>query len=131
LKKIGILNQDISQVIASMGHMDMLVICDAGLPIPLGVRRIDLALKEGLPGFIETVECVNIEMKVDQIILAEETGKVSPHVEAQLLRIFGDAKVELVPHQKLKDLCRSAVAVIRTGEFTPYANVILVSGVVF
>ena len=131
MKKIGILNQEISQVIAGLGHMDMLVICDAGLPIPPGVRRIDLALKKDLPGFIETVECINVEMKVDQIILAEETGKISPQVEAQLLAIFGDAKVERVSHQKLKELSRSAVAVIRTGEFTPYANVILVSGVVF
>ena len=66
MKKIGILNKDISEVIASMGHMDMLVVCDAGLPIPAGVRRIDLALKEGLPGFIETVETVYKELQVAQ-----------------------------------------------------------------
>ena len=131
MKKIGILNKDISEVIASMGHMDMLVVCDAGLPIPPGVRRIDLALKEGLPGFIETVETVNKELQVDQIIFAEETGKVSPQIEEQLLKLFNGCKTERVPHQKLKELTRLAVAVIRTGEFTPYANVILVSGVVF
>jgi len=131
MKKIGILNKDISEVIASMGHMDTIVVCDAGLPIPPGVRRIDLALKEGLPGFIETVETVNKELQVDHIILAEETTNVSPQVEEKLLELFKGCKAERVPHQKLKELTRTAVAVIRTGEFTPYANVILVSGVVF
>jgi D-ribose pyranase len=131
LKKIGVLNKDISEVIAGMGHMDMLVIGDAGLPIPRQVRRIDLAVKEGVPGFLETVEAIAAELKVQQIILAEETGKVSPHIEQALIKMFDGVQVEMVNHAALKELCKDAVAVVRTGEFTPYANVILVSGVVF
>jgi D-ribose pyranase len=131
LKKIGILNKDLSEVIASMGHMDMLVVADAGLPVPLGVRRIDLAIRQGLPGFIETVTAIAVELKVERIIVAEETGEVSPHIQDELIQVFDSAAVEKVPHAKFKELSRNAVAVVRTGEFTPYANVILVSGVVF
>ena len=131
MKKIGILNMDISEVIAGMGHNDQLVICDAGLPIPAGTRRIDLAVKQGIPGFIETVEAIAEELKIDRIILAEETGRTSPHIEKELARIFKDSKVEKISHEELKRLTQFAKAVVRTGEFTPYANVILVSGVIF
>ena len=63
MKNIGVLNIDISEVIASMGHMDMLVIVDARLPIPAKVRRIDLAVNKDVPGFIETVEAIAEELK--------------------------------------------------------------------
>jgi D-ribose pyranase len=131
VKKIGILNQAISEVIAGMGHMDLLAVADAGLPIPPGVRRIDLAVRAGLPGFLETVEAVAAELQVQRIVVAEETAAVSPHVEAALRGIFPGVAVDRIPHAAFKELCRSAVAVVRTGEFTPYANVILESGVVF
>jgi D-ribose pyranase len=63
LKNIGVLNKDVSEVIASMGYMDMMVIGDAGLPIPAKVRRIDLAVNKDVPGFIETVEAIAEELK--------------------------------------------------------------------
>jgi D-ribose pyranase len=131
MKKTGILNQDISTVVAGMGHLDMLVVCDAGLPIPPDVRRIDLAVKPGLPCLVEILEALATELKVERLILAEETQKVSPLVEQAVLRIFQEAGVEKITHEKFKELSHRAVAVIRSGEFTPYANVILVSGVVF
>ena len=131
MKKIGVLNKEISEVIAGMGHGDKLVIGDAGLPIPMGTRRIDLALKKGLPGFIETVEVISQELKVEEVLIAEETKKVSPAIDKQLNEIFKGSKIIYVSHEILKKNCQTAMAVVRTGEFTPYANVILFSGVVF
>jgi D-ribose pyranase len=131
MKKTGIFNQAISTVVAGMGHTDMLVICDAGFPIPAKVKRIDLAVKPGLPCLVEILETLASELQVERLILAEETLKVSPHVEDAVLRIFNGASVEKISHEQFKELSHQAVAVIRTGEFTPYANVILVSGVVF
>ena len=75
MKKNGVLNKDISEVVASMGHTDSLMICDAGLPIPLDARRIDLAVKQGLPGFIEIVEVMANELAVEKIILADKWGR--------------------------------------------------------
>lgn len=131
MKKIGILNQDISCVIAGMGHNDMLVIGDAGLPIPGGVKRIDLAVKQGVPGFLETLETILLEIKLDKVIIARETFEISPDVGSRLRELFKDTLIVEVSHEELKKLSAEARAVVRTGEFTPYANIILVSGVVF
>jgi D-ribose pyranase len=131
VKKQGILNQAISEIVAGMGHLDMIVIGDAGLPIPPMVRRIDLALCAGVPGFLQTVETIASELKVQKLIVAEETFHVSPEVGDRLVELFPDAEQVQVSHDELKALSYQAAAVVRTGEFTPYANVILVSGVVF
>ena len=131
MKKVGILNKDISMAIAAMGHTDMLVVSDAGLPIPGTTRRIDLAVTRGVPGFLETVKAIAVELNVEKIIVAEEMKAACPHVYRALLEVFDGAKVDHIPHAELKKLSATAVAVVRTGEFTPFANVVLVSGVVF
>jgi D-ribose pyranase len=131
VKKIGILNQPISAVIAGLGHMDTLVIADAGLPIPPETLRIDLALTEGIPTFLDTLRAVLREMQVERAIVAEEMRQVSPGVYEAVKELLGDVPIETVTHLIFKEQTRSARAVIRTGEFTPYANVILVAGVVF
>ncbi|TEU14503.1 MAG: D-ribose pyranase [Anaerolineales bacterium] len=131
MKKIGVLNRDISEVVASLGHKDTLVIADAGLPIPAETRRIDLALTEGIPSFLDTLRVVLTEMQVERAIVAEEMLEASPNVYQALNELLGDVSIETVTHLIFKEKTRSARAVIRTGEFTPYANVILVSGVIF
>lgn len=131
MKKIGILNQPISSVIAGLGHTDTLVIADAGLPIPPETQRIDLALAEGIPSFLDTLRVVLTEMKVERAIIAEEMLDLSPQVYEAVKEMLGDVPIETVTHLIFKEQTRSARAVIRTGEFTPYANVILTAGVVF
>lgn len=131
MKKIGIINQPIAAVIAGLGHTDRLAIADAGLPIPAGVNRIDLAVKAGLPGFMEVLETVLLEMQVEKAILAEEISKHNPHIESSIKAVLVDIPIEIIPHEKFKQETHTAAAIIRTGECTPYANIILISGVVF
>jgi D-ribose pyranase len=131
MKKIGILNQPVSSVIAGLGHMDTLVIADAGLPIPPETQRIDLALTEGIPSFLDTLRVVLDEMQVERALIAKEMLDVSPQLYDALRELLGDVPIETVTHLVFKEQTRSARAVIRTGEYTPYANVILVAGVVF
>ena len=131
MKKTGVLNQPISSVIAGLGHMDTLVIADAGLPIPPETQRIDLALTEGIPSFLDTLRVVLTEMEVERAIVAEEMLDASPQVYEAIKEMLGDVPIETVTHLIFKEQTRSARAVIRTGEFTPYANVILTAGVVF
>lgn len=131
MKKHGVLNYPISSVIASMGHMDQLTIGDAGLPIPKGVERIDLALVPGIPTFLETLQAVVNDLQVEKIILAEEIKSKNSIIEAELLNLLPDVEVAYVPHSEFKSLTAGSRAVIRTGECSPYANVILVSGVTF
>ena len=131
MKKIGVLNVDISEVIASMGHGDMLVVSDAGLAIPPTVRRIDVALKEGLPGLVETAEVIEGELQVERIIVPEMMESACPHIQEALLKLFSGIEIEKVPTERYRELAGTARAIVRTGECTPYANLILVSGVTF
>ena len=131
MKKIGTLNQPLSNVIAGLGHMDQLVVADAGLPIPASVERIDLALKEGIPGFFETLQVILDEIQVESAVVADEMLTTSPQVHQQLSELFATIPLKSIPHEEFKARTGTARAVVRTGEFTPYANVILVAGVVF
>ena len=133
MKKNGILNSDISRVLSYMGHTDTLCIGDCGLPIPEETERIDLALKFGVPTFMEVLECVTEDMKVEKIVLAEEIKDNNPQVLQQIKDLFGNADIEVVyvPHEELKRQTKDCKAVIRTGETTPYANIILQSGCIF
>ncbi|MEN6410048.1 MAG: D-ribose pyranase [Anaerolineaceae bacterium] len=131
MKKTTLLNASLSETIASMGHTDMLVISDAGLPVPAGPRRIDLALTRGVPGFLQTLEVILSELNVERIIIARETAQVSPQIFEAVKRLLPNIPVEQISHEEFKRTTASARAVVRTGEFTSYANVILVSGVDF
>ena len=132
MKKQGILNQEISEVVAGMGHQDMLVVGDAGLPVPAGIRRIDLALCPGVPGFLQTVQTISEELQVRENPVARETFAGQPSDRGSAQRdLLAKPRWSRSAHEELKELSAKSKAVIRTGEFTPYANIVLVSGVVF
>jgi len=131
MKKGGILNKKLCEVIASLGHTDTVVICDAGLPIPDENQRVDLALEQGIPGQIQVLRALLKEITVEKAILADEIRKVSPKMHEEILKVLGDIEVEYVPHSEFKKLTEKSKAIVRTGEFTPYANVILVCGCAF
>ena len=131
MKKHGILNHELVEVIATLGHTDALVIADAGLPIPAEVRRIDLAVVGGVPRFMEVLRAVLDEMQVERATVASEMAIRSPHLRGELVGALGSIPVNEVSHEEFKRLTRQVRAIVRTGEFTPYANVILYSGVVF
>ena len=131
MKKTPLLNSALSQLIAGLGHGDMLVIADAGLPIPAHTPRIDLALTRNIPGFIDTLRVVLTEMQVEKAVVAQETAGVSPAVKAAISQLLPGTVVSQVSHEEFKKMTAAARAVVRTGEFTPYANIILIAGVVF
>lgn len=131
MKKTSLLNSHLSQVIASMGHTDMLVISDAGFPAPPGVLRIDLAVTAGLPGFLEVVQAVATELEAERLILARELTTHDSPLPAALQVCFPTAPVEYLSHDQFKIVAARACAIVRTGECTPYANVILVGGVTY
>lgn len=133
MKKKGVLNSDISRVLSYMGHTDRIAIGDCGLPIPDEVERIDLALAFGVPTFMDTLRVVVGDMKVEKIVLADEIKEQNPKVLQEIQELFKDQdiEVEYVSHQELKHQTLDCKAVIRTGETTPYANIILQSGCIF
>ena len=133
MKKNGVLNSDISRVLSYLGHTDCIAVGDCGLPIPDEVERIDLALKFGVPTFIETLSVVLNDMKVEKIVLAEKIKEQNPAVLSEIQELFKGQEIEteFVSHSELKRQTKDCKAVIRTGETTPYANIILQSGCIF
>ncbi|WEF25150.1 D-ribose pyranase [Paracoccus sp. S3-43] len=127
MKRTALLHSELSGLIAAMGHGDLLVIGDAGLPVPPGVRCIDLAVTRGIPGFFDVLDAVLAELVVERSAWASEASADL----AQALRARDLGRAEIVAHTDFKALTRGARAVVRTGEFTPYANVALWSGVAF
>ncbi|MDT2047945.1 D-ribose pyranase [Priestia aryabhattai] len=131
MKRHGILNSHISKVLTDLGHTDIIVIADAGLPIPDGVPRIDLSLKLGVPSFKDVVDTVRDDMVIEKVILAHEIKENNKETMNYMNEAFLDTEKQFVSHEILKALTKEAKVVIRTGEVTPYANCILQAGVIF
>lgn len=127
--KTGILNSDISKVLSQLGHTDCIMIADCGLPIPEGVKRIDLALKFGQPSFMDVYTEVSKHMAIASAVVAEEMQSHNSLLFEKLKEDFSDFKT--VSHDELKRQSHNVKAIIRTGEATPYANIILQSDVLF
>lgn len=127
------LNAQLSRVVSELGHTDTIVVTDAGLPIPVGVERVDLAIREGLPAFLDLLDTVLAEVKIEDAVAPAEIDEHSPEMAGQLrarLAAHG-VMLKLIPHVDFKHTTQSCRAAIRSGEFTPYANVILKCGVVY
>src|SRR5688572_13982200 len=113
MKKTSLLQSDLSYVIATLGHLDTLVIADAGLPIPAETVRIDLALTQGVPGTAQTLKVVLDEMKVERVILAEEVKDRNPKFLVAVQELLPGVPVEFVTHSEFKTRTANARAVVR------------------
>ncbi|KQR41437.1 D-ribose pyranase [Acidovorax sp. Leaf160] len=129
MKRTTLLHAELSHAIASLGHGDMLVIGDVGLPIPPGPRRIDLALTPGIPAVADVLRTVLSEMQVERAVIATEA--VAREGGALPAWCALPVTPDQVPHEDFKRLTAQARVMVRTGECTPYANVVLVAGVTF
>lgn len=131
MKRQGLLQNGLAQIIAGMGHTDLLVVADAGFPVPPGVPCIDLAVRCGLPPMLEVTRAIADELQVEEWTVADELLERGDSLAVSLREFFPDARFNHLAHDELKRLSASARAVVRTGECTPYHNVVLQAGVVF
>ncbi len=127
------LNSQLSRVISELGHTDQLVVTDAGLPIPAQVERVDLAVRQGLPAFLDLLDTVLAEVQIEGALLSAEIQTASPDMLAQIERRLAACGVTptFVSHEQFKVATGSARAAVRSGEFTPYSNVLLTAGVTY
>ncbi len=131
MKKDKILNPDIIAAVASLGHTDFLCIADCGLPIPQGVQLIDVSVTARIPSFIQVLQTVASELVIESYICAKEIDKSNPNTMKEMEEILAEIPAKKVSHEEFKDLTSKSRCIIRTGENSPYANVILVGGVNF
>jgi D-ribose pyranase len=131
MKRIGILNQDILNAVGSLGHSDRIIISDAGLPIPQHVNRIDLSVTKGIVPFFDVLKPMLEEVVVEKVILAKEIKDASPEIHKKILEMVGKIPVEYVTQVEFKKQSHDAKAIIRTGQCTPFTNIMLEIGVDF
>ena len=129
MKRTGILNRHLSAATASLGHTDEVVIADAGLPIPDGPTVVDLSVVAGTPCFVDVLDALLDELVIEQATAAHEVRHRNPDAACALDDRF--RTLDLIPHEALKARTENARLIVRTGEATPYANVILRCGVAF
>ncbi|PUU92784.1 D-ribose pyranase [Halanaerobium sp.] len=131
MKKNGIINSQLSRVVAEMGHKDSLTVADCGLPIHQEVERVDLSLTKGYPKFLEILKAMLKDLVVEKAILAQEIKETSPELEREIIELLPDIEIEYISHAEFKQETHNSRAVVRSGETIPYANIILISGVDF
>ena len=140
MKKTGILNPAILKVIAEAGHRDMLAVTDRGFPLAdhRHVTAIDVSIVPNLPTVLDVVVPLLDELVVEEIIVARETVERQPEFLLALRKKIPEVVETVIPHAEMKQLIlasldrgKQMIGQIRTGEFSPYTNVILVCGVAF
>src|SRR5215467_11786921 len=106
MKRTRLLNSELAYEIGKLGHTAFLTLCDAGLPIPAGVKRIDLAIERGYPSFVKTLDVLLSEMMVEEIVVAEEIHAQNPYVFRDMVAVFDlhgmKPIVTAVPHEEFK-----------------------------
>ncbi|MBV9488216.1 MAG: D-ribose pyranase [Verrucomicrobia bacterium] len=130
MKRSGILNLGLNQAIAAMGHGDLMIVCDAGFPIPSHVPRIDLAVVQDVPDLETVLTAIHHELIIERVSYAEEMAANNPKLKEKVDRLFVDAEIAPVPHANiLGGLANTAKFIVRTGAFDPWGNILLYSGV--
>ncbi len=147
MKTHGVLHNDLARLVARMGHGDMLVITDRGFPFPRHDQTvcIDVSVGRDLPRVVDVLKVVLEELEIEKVIIADETKTVSPKTYKEFKEVVAKKKnkgneivEENIPHPQFKDMVLNGAlqgkelkGFVKCGEFTPYANIILVSGVDF
>lgn len=126
-------NQRLSAVVTGLRFGEIIVVADAGLPIPAGVETLDLALTTGIPSVTDVITVLKSELVIDEVIIAAEMEKVNPEVTTSVDTVFSQAgvRVRTLPHDDIEELLPRVKLIIQTGETTPYGNVLIVGGLDF
>jgi D-ribose pyranase len=130
MRASGLLHPELLALVARAGHTDTIVVADAGLPMPKGVPCIDLSVRAGLPGFLGVLRAILDELVIEGATVATEMRERSSGLHAELLPML-EVAPRTVTHEEFKRLTHDALGIVRTGETTPYANIILHCGVPF
>jgi D-ribose pyranase len=127
MKKSGILNPYIMQGLTSLGHLDSVVICDAGFPIPKEANYVDISLIAGIPDFLQVLQAVLNEIIIEEYVVFDFMQKYNPKYYNEVQRLFKKQRVVECSMDDFRVRADAAKLFIRTGELLPASNIILVS----
>lgn len=125
-----LLNSELLHAIGKMGHGDLMIVCDAGFPIPNDAWRIDLAVVQDVPDLETVLTAIAHSFVAEKVAYAAEMAENNPVLLGKVKRLFPDSELAAVPHAEiLGGLAKSAKVIVRTGAFDPWGNILLYSGV--
>lgn len=129
MKEVGMLNGQIDSALARQGHMDLMMVVDAGFPCPDHIELIDIAVSEGVPQILDVLAELKKYHSVEKIVMAQETKDHNPTYFEKATKSFGDnVELEVIPHTEFKERSHNVKTIVRTGDFTAWGNIMLVSG---
>lgn len=130
MKKSKLLNAELNYAIASMGHGDLMIVCDAGFPIPADAWRIDLSITPDVPDLKTVLSAVAEDFIVEKLAYADTLPDHNPTLLKTVHALFGDSDHQMIEHETILDeMAAKAKVIVRTGAFDPWGNILLYSGV--
>jgi simple sugar transport system permease protein/D-ribose pyranase len=130
MKRRGILNAQLCGALATLGHTDLIMIVDAGFPIPSSANRIDLAVAENIPELRTVIGLISDELVIEGVVRADDVITHNPRLEEYLHATFEGAEFTTLSHADvLGELALKAKVIVRTGAFEPWGNIGLFCGV--
>jgi D-ribose pyranase len=126
--KHGILNPQINSLLCRVRHTNFLVISDRGFPFWPQIETVDISLVDDVPTVLQVLDAIRQQCHFGAAFMAEEFEN---HNTASTRAAFDHALrgIELArePHGAFKKRVPNAIGLIRTGDTTQYANMILLS----
>lgn len=130
LRKPRIINAELNHMLASMQHTDILLVTDAGFPIPSDAWVVDLSITRNFPDLVPVLEIVSEVFMAERLIYADYVPAHNPNLYQELERLFRDCTHETVTHEEMMSgVARKAKGIVRTGGYEPWGNIALVAGV--
>lgn len=130
MRSSGIVHAGLAGAIAGLRHTELFAVSDSGLPVPAHVPLIDLGVGYGLPGFLPVLRLVLAETTVEAAWASADVATRNEVMhEALTAELPAALSLDLLDHEDLKRRVADCRFVVRTGEATPFANVLLRSGV--
>lgn len=129
MQKSGILNPALLSLLSRIRHTNLLVIADRGFPYWPMIETVDISLVDGIPTILQVVNALRSGYDFTQAYMAQEfLAENSPEVQEQFKAALAGIPLAYEPHVDFKKRVPQAIGLIRTGDVTQYANLILVSG---
>ncbi len=124
----GILNPQILSLLARVRHTNTIVISDRGFPFWPGIETVDISLVDDVPTVVQVLAALRGNFKIGHAFMAREFWE---HNDESTQSAFNDAlygiPITREAHIDFKKRVPDAIGLIRSGDTTQYANMILES----
>ena len=126
--KTGILNPALNSLLSRVRHTNTLVIADRGFPYWPMIETVDISLVDDVPTVLAVLHALRGNFQIGSAWMAREFQRKNPaRTRAEFAEALRGITVAHEPHGVFKQRVPQAIGLIRTGDTTPYANIILES----